>query len=255
MPGTKCGGCGRYIKTLEGAKCGKCQLLYHRECVRVATKAVVPASWRCPECKRNQVRDNGAETPVRGSAVSPLLAESPGLACVEASPPNTAIDSCRRAPEICEEQPGNPSSAPTPSPYYASVAAADIRPLLDELRAMRGELQEFRREMEVEMVQLKNSMHHCNTRIDSLEARISALEQQPSSGHSSVDGVVEELRRELNDRDQDLLGNDIEVSNIPEASSDNPIHIIQLIGLKLGVKVEERDIVSAERVGIGRAHV
>ncbi|KAH9630837.1 hypothetical protein HF086_009953 [Spodoptera exigua] len=146
------------------------------------------------------------------------------------------------------------TSASTPlcgDAYSAAVAAIvslDLGLLMVELRAVRVEIQEFRKEMELEMAQLGSSMSSCNVRIDGLEARISALKQRASTGHSSADEVVEELRSELNDRDQDLLANDVEITNIPEAPSDNPIHIIKAVGIKLGVQLEERDIISAERV-------
>ncbi|XP_026747005.1 uncharacterized protein LOC113508249 [Trichoplusia ni] len=129
------------------------------------------------------------------------------------------------------------------------IAGSNMSLLFEELRAMRAEIQEFRKDMEVEMMEIKTSMRNCNARIDGLEARISALEQKASSGGSSSDGIVDELRRELNDRDQELLANDLEISNIPEAAADNPTHIAAIIGLKLGVSLDERDIVSAERVG------
>ncbi|XP_026744650.1 uncharacterized protein LOC113505984 [Trichoplusia ni] len=258
MPGVKCGGCGRFTSTLESAKCGKCHAQYHRVCVGVAPKAVVTASWRCPECKKHLARDNRAETPVRGVAGSPLTVSPVGQTSEETSTPNTTSSRSDLASIFNEQQ----SPSPTPSMPLDKVSVDDITAremsliagsnmslLFEELRAMRAEIQEFRKDMEVEMMEIKTSMRNCNARIDGLEARISALEQKASSGGSSSDGIVDELRRELNDRDQELLANDLEISNIPEAAADNPTHIAAIIGLKLGVSLDERDIVSAERVG------
>nr|XP_049701704.1 uncharacterized protein LOC126055635 [Helicoverpa armigera] len=130
--------------------------------------------------------------------------------------------------------------------------STDLHVILVELRAVRAEIQVFRKEMEVEMVELKSTLNTCSTRIDGLEARVDALEQRATSvpaNPGSIDKIVEELKRELNDRDQDLLANDIEVSNLPEVKAENPGHIIKVIGQKLGVSLDDRDIVSAERVG------
>ncbi|XP_047032447.1 uncharacterized protein LOC124639196 [Helicoverpa zea] len=249
MPGVNCHGCGRFMVPAEGAKCGKCKMAYHRGCVGVVAKGVVPAGWRCPECKKNLLRDNRADTPVRGLAESPPCSSTSPVehTSVVPSSPNTRTVSCSSPlPETVGQQSASLSSVP-PAPQ----AGSDLT-LVEELRAMRADLLEFRSKMLEEMMDLKLSMQSCNTRIDGLEARINALEQRREtspSTHSSVEGIVEELRRELNDRDQDLLSNDIEISNIPESTADNPVHIAKVIGLKLGVTLEERDIVSAERVG------
>ncbi|XP_047034522.1 uncharacterized protein LOC124640680 [Helicoverpa zea] len=261
MPGVQCAACKLFASAIEGAKCGssKCRRLYHRGCVGLKSDAAVPASWRCPECKKNVVRDNRADTPVRGSAG---LAGGPASQTCSVARITGELDpSCSSlAPVVCEQQHTSPSSASSPLHRGASIAdsaAREISPiagsdlglLMDELRAMRAEIQEFRKEMELEMAQLVSAMSNCNGRIDGLEARISAMEQRAATGRSSADEVVEELRRELNDRDQDLLANDVEITNIPEAASDHPIHIAKAVGLKLGVQLEERDIISAERVG------
>ncbi|XP_047036585.1 uncharacterized protein LOC124642275 [Helicoverpa zea] len=261
MPGIQCAACKLFASAIEGVKCGssKCRRLYHRGCVNFKPDVAIPPSWRCPECKKNLVRDNRADTPIRGSAGS---AGGPASQTSSVARTTGELDaSCSSpAPVVCEQQRASPSSASTPlhrSASTAVTAAREISPvvgsglglLMDELRAMRGEIQEFRKEMELEMAQLVSAMSHCNGRIDGLEARISALEQQAATGRSSADEVVEELRRELNDRDQDLLANDVEITNIPEAPSDHPIHIAKVVGLKLGVQLEERDIISAERVG------
>ncbi|KAH9644379.1 hypothetical protein HF086_006407 [Spodoptera exigua] len=260
MPGIQCAGCNRFASAIEGVKCAnsKCRRLYHRGCVGFKPDVAIPASWRCPECKKNLVRDNRAETPVRGPASA--AGDPTTQTCLVALAPNELNASCSGPAPVVEQQCTSPSSASTPlrrGAFSAATAAREISPitgpdmgmLMDELRAMRAEIQEFRKEMELEMAQLVSSVTSCNVRIDGLEARIITLEQRASVGRSSADEVVEELRRELNDRDQDLLANDVEITCVPEAPSENPIHIAKAVGLKLGVQLEERDIVSAERVG------
>ncbi|CAG9118478.1 unnamed protein product [Plutella xylostella] len=52
--------------------------------------------------------------------------------------------------------------------------------------------------------------------------------------------------------DEELLGNDVEVSNLPEENGENATHMIMAVATKLGVTLRESDIVSAERVGARR---
>ncbi|CAH2060860.1 unnamed protein product, partial [Iphiclides podalirius] len=103
-----------------------------------------------------------------------------------------------------------------------------------------------------DIAQLKDSLKSCNVRLNDMDTRICYLEtlsKQEPKGTSYLDEAVANLRQELNDRDQDLLSNDIEVANLPESNGENLIHTVQLIASKLGVNIEERDIVSAHRIG------
>lgn len=249
MPGIKCRGCARFTSALDGARCGKCNQLYCRICAGIPANTKVSSKWRCPECKKNVARDNRNETPVRGLAQSPP-SDVAGISTIAgSSTPNTTVSSLVAAvspppPEVSPAYTTTHAQSPTPS--------TDFHVILVELRAVRAEIQVFRMEMEAEMAELKSTLKTCSTRIDGLEARVDALEQRATSRPPNSDNVgeiVEELKRELNDRDQELLANDIEVSNLPEEKAENPTHIIKAIGNKLGISLEDRDIVSAERVG------
>ncbi|KAJ8707945.1 hypothetical protein PYW08_008489 [Mythimna loreyi] len=245
MPGIKCGGCGRFTSTQDGVKCGKCLAHYHRACVGVPIKAALSAGWRCPECTKGVVRDNRADTPVRGTSECTIKKSA------EQVPFTTAVGSKPVSPVAYDSAPRAMSYTDNDCIKIPPVSATDASAIMEELRAMRAEIQSFRKEMELEMAGLKVAMGSCNDRIDRLEARLDALEQRASDPPKpgAAEELIEDLMRELNDRDQALLVNDIEITNIPEASADNPAHVIQVIGLKLGVSLDERDIVSAERVG------
>ncbi|CAG9137821.1 unnamed protein product [Plutella xylostella] len=65
----------------------------------------------------------------------------------------------------------------------------------------------------------------------------------------SLEQAIEDLKMELQDRDQDLLENDIQITHIPETKAENPLHLVKVIAVKLGMTLDERDIVSAVRVG------
>ncbi|KAL0870239.1 hypothetical protein ABMA27_005272 [Loxostege sticticalis] len=94
-------------------------------------------------------------------------------------------------------------------------------------------------------------------RLDEFERRLEAAERRqaeavPEVGSSAVAGLertVAELRLELNDRDQDALLADLEIGQLPEAKGENVIHSVIVLAGRLGVTLDERDVVFAERVG------
>ncbi|CAG4981272.1 unnamed protein product [Parnassius apollo] len=94
-----------------------------------------------------------------------------------------------------------------------------------------------------------------NKRMDEMESRISILEQKTQSNSNrsveinELEQTASRLTRELNDREQELLAADLEITNIPEERTENITHTVVLVAAKLGVSLDERDIVFADRVG------
>ncbi|KAI5630931.1 hypothetical protein NE865_16355 [Phthorimaea operculella] len=103
-----------------------------------------------------------------------------------------------------------------------------------------------------------HTVENLNIRIDGIEDRVASIEHQLAEGLTGSDNdqkqntLIENLKSELNDRDQELLQNDLEISGIPEVAGENPINIVSLVGSKLGVNILPSDIVSAARVGARR---
>ncbi|KAL0861707.1 hypothetical protein ABMA27_009189 [Loxostege sticticalis] len=90
-------------------------------------------------------------------------------------------------------------------------------------------------------------------RIDAVEARMEAAERRRAeAGPDGAEGLrrtVEELKLELNERDQEALLADLEIGQLPEQKGENPVHAVIVLATRLGVPLEERDVVFAERVG------
>ncbi|KAI5637524.1 hypothetical protein NE865_09811 [Phthorimaea operculella] len=103
-----------------------------------------------------------------------------------------------------------------------------------------------------------HTVENLNSRVDGIEDRVASIEHQLAEGFTGSDNnqkqntVIENLKSELNDRDQELLQNDLEISGIPEVAGENPINIVSLVGSKLGVNILPSDVVSAMRVGARR---
>ncbi|KAJ0176311.1 hypothetical protein K1T71_008485 [Dendrolimus kikuchii] len=66
MPTDRCGCYRKFILPVDGARCNKCNCMVHRSCVALPAKGTLSPTWRCPECRKGDVRDNRDDTPVRG---------------------------------------------------------------------------------------------------------------------------------------------------------------------------------------------
>lgn len=107
------------------------------------------------------------------------------------------------------------------------------------------------KEFKIIVAGLTDAINNCNRRIDNLTARVEAIERVQHDGTPQVsfEQTIAELKAELNDRDQDMLSNDIEIAGLPEETAERSVHLVLNVAKKLGVKLEEHDIVSAERAG------
>lgn len=218
----KCGGCGQFISPIDAAKCDICRAMYHRACVGISHKLNISSPWHCPECRKNVARDNRTETPVGSRR--------------QKTQPNTSDDTLDTSQSSDVQE-------------LTRVFKAELQSFQEEfMRTMRGELKLVREEITA----LKHVVSSCQDRMSALEERVAVLESQKQTQpviSTDVDSIIAQLKCDLNDRDQDLLANDIEIANLPEVVGENPIHTAMLVATKIGVTLEFRDIVSAERVG------
>lgn len=137
--------------------------------------------------------------------------------------------------------------------------------MLEELRALRAEVRDLGSELKetrLEMADFRVSLNGVSARMDGLELRLESVEQaravcpaEPvleAAVVARLQSTVAQLQQELNDRDQEALLADLEISQLPEVKGENVLHSIMVLSAKLGVPLEERDIVFAERVGMAR---
>ncbi|CAG4985334.1 unnamed protein product [Parnassius apollo] len=97
-------------------------------------------------------------------------------------------------------------------PESLDDTAMDFKLLLGEMKAIRAEMRLFRNSMTDLMTAIKMQ----SSRIDSIETRISALEDK-SKGlqrceFSTMEETVSQLKSQILERDQDLLANDIQIA-------------------------------------------
>ncbi|KAG7308686.1 hypothetical protein JYU34_005908 [Plutella xylostella] len=221
---TKCGGCKKIVPRgdiAKCAKCAKCAIIYHPYCLKGDMEAR-PATWLCPACAQ-VVEETIAVAPVSETGVS-----SPGL------------------PELVVAEDRLNSTANDTTEEFKVELGLEIRLFRQELTAAREEIQMFRTEVK----ELKNSFTETNNRLNALDSRVDLLEQRLTDGTGSrLESIIADLRVELNEKDQELLENDVEITNLNEENGENPTHLILSVAAKLGLNLNESDVVSAERVG------
>lgn len=227
----KCNACGKYISSQDAAciNCCKCKKGMHRGCVGVSVGLNVP-NWVCPECKIKELRPNSDNTPVKGDdsrAVSSGNIKSKPLAHSGQSD-GTAIVTCAAAP--------------------------NLRDLIDEIRLNREELVSVRQEL----ADIKQMFRSSDLRLDKLEETVQSLVDGAAIGKTDESLVlklqlletnIDHLQRNLDDRDQMLLLNDVELSGVPEGNEQNLDQIVLACAAKVGIQLHERELVSCRRVG------
>lgn len=218
----KCTACGKYISTAGSAICSLCPSLYHKACVGLADAAAISKDWSCPECKNKLKKGDNSSTPVRSVS-------------------GTIVQDNTRPREAVIKPPALPATVMTDNGVH------DLR---REIAECLNEMREFRKEM----ADFRVSITYITTRVDGLEQRLEAIEQRsvaPATGViAELEQTVAHLKLELSERDQELLQSDLEIGHLPEEKGENILHTVTVLAAKLGVTLEERDIVFAERVGI-----
>lgn len=203
----------------------------HRGCVGVPKGLQVASSWLCPDCKAKLSRSNADSTPAKGAWGLQLMDQS----VVEENMKTTATDTTLDMHEL----------------------GLDIRSLREEIQQAGKECRAWRSEM----AELRSLIVSLGERMTNLEERVDVIEKQVDTACVNEETVtiirtletaVTQLKTDLNDRDQDLLLNDIDLAGIPEEDGESVQHLVLACAIKLGVQLEERDVVSCARVGGGR---
>lgn len=226
-----CAACGRFMNKTELVTCTKCPLAFHSACLGRARAAAKLPNWLCPECSKNKPRDNGPDTPAKGFSETD-------------SGEGSTSDVSNAAPRKLH----NTSTDNNTKNLDTINLAVELRLFREQLSGVQDKIDLLRQDFQ----DLRNTLACHNSRIDTLEEKVVTLEREITTKQDAVghyQAEINKLKCELSARDQELLSNDIEISNVPENDGENPSHLLALIGSKLGIALDERDIVYAERVG------
>ncbi|CAG9782324.1 unnamed protein product [Diatraea saccharalis] len=220
----KCSSCGKFLSAAESVRCGKCSCSFHKPCVAIPETATVKSLWLCPGCKLKIPRGDNTSTPLKGLSAEYTVSDSPPHM------DDTAHD-------VTEE--------------FRVDLALEIRSFRNELGGLRAEVRECR----ADIAELKSVINRYEEKITSMENRIVTLETNmsiPTSAVGTLEVAVAELKAQLNDKDQELLSNDVDLTGIPEQSGENVMSIVRAIAVKFGIELDDRDVVKADRVGSSR---
>ncbi|CAK1552326.1 unnamed protein product [Leptosia nina] len=225
---THCCVCGKFVSMSECVKCFKCTLKGHRSCMFNSNPDTKSAARSlCKNCKtKTNVNKNMSAAGSDGSSGS--VQSSPGL---------------------CDAE-------------ELSVAQ-NITQLREEFSNVTREISLFRQEMSrltVLLNEFNSRIERVENRVDQLEKtteeRITSLESSgPTHLEESLREKITELKQELNERDRLSLRCDIVLSGIPEEEGENAMHLATSVAHKIGVTLEEKDVVFAERLGLRRKPV
>lgn len=243
-----CGGCRVMIKSRRFLQCCVCCQCYDLECAGVSEQRFRNtltdehrAAWKCVLCLSKQPKSGNSNTPVRGSDGGITI----GRGAAVLSPP-----------EQIEESIVVPIT-PIRQKNDTEVEMTDLQVLIREVRLFREEMTATRHQMKLlneTMATLTARIDICEGHIDSLSERVANLESRaedcPVPGNNNqLLAAFEQLKSELNDRDQELLANDVEIACIPEVRGESLPHVVMTLATKLGMNVAEQDLVSISRVG------
>lgn len=135
---------------------------------------------------------------------------------------------------------------------------AVCREILKEVCQHRAETKSMREELDSLKTSVEARLGDCEMRLTTLEIKYSESQssQHPACESMEVEtlrSTVEQLKIELNNRDQEAFSNDIEITGIPEEQGGSAEHLVNIVATKLGISCDQQDVVFVQRMGSRRA--
>lgn len=259
----RCGTCGKFISHTDGASCTKCPNKYHSACIKIPYDVTRKQDWICQSCNLKLPYTDVPCTDVQYYSPEKYEFQKPVLSLSSSSANEVIEISGINFDDTAHDITGE---------FKAQELTLEIRLFRTELESVRSCLSEFKEQISSNLEAVRDEMRVirqdvqslsaafeiCNSRMESLESRVQDLESGSQLGsHNEViaqlENTVTRLVDEIDDRDQRSLQNDVEITGIPEIEGESVHHIVLAVAKKLGSNLDERDIVSARRVGPRRA--
>lgn len=249
-----CAGCRVTINDRRYLICTICGQHYDLICANVPEKRFYNTmtrehkdKWKCVLCLSKLPKSDNTNTPVRATTDSVNMHRGASVASPLQLDMSVAEQSQSLVDTINE------------SACNITIEMSDFQSFVMEMRAFRDEIRNEIRANRLETKRLNDSLTtlagkiaDCENRLNNIDDRVAKLENCSSNKNLDTPSLaveISQLKAELNDRDQDLLLSDIEVTCIPEQKGENLMHIMSVMASKLGVSLSEHDVISAVRVG------
>ncbi|KAL4710631.1 hypothetical protein ACJJTC_003267 [Scirpophaga incertulas] len=132
-----------------------------------------------------------------------------------------------------------------------------IKQLADRVGICENHIAGMDERMKVLELDVTRHREISTVRLDTVDRRLDDINRRqseagPTTGGETVaelERTVSELKRELNDRDRHALLADLEIGQLPEVKGESTLHAVIVLAHKMGVPLDERDVVFCERVG------
>ncbi|XP_063535564.1 uncharacterized protein LOC134745452 [Cydia strobilella] len=253
-----CAGCQLAITDNLYLSCSSCQRKYDLLCLNMskecfqALQECTKDSWTCPECRRLVPKTDYDNSPARALYASHLSDTCDTNVTHRKKPTRpTSLKVVLPTPDVHTMAPS------TNAPLNITQQIQEGFKLTMETYVMSA-LNDFSNKFFIRLDKLTATMESISSRLTSFDERITSLETRFSDNidtnqNNELVVEVEKLKCQINERDQELLINDLEITGVPESTNENKLHLITLIGQKVGVTVSEHDVMSVTRVGVRRA--
>ncbi|XP_060810109.1 uncharacterized protein LOC106141276 [Amyelois transitella] len=194
-------------------------------------------NWKCPECISKVPKQGNLTTPVRTNV--PVSADSHNSTSPSSDSQNVTVRSKVTKTPVSIESISNDDID------YSNMKSC-MKTLAEEMQAMRKDIGRMCDKIDTFTETISTRVNLLEARIDSLESKKSEVENKKIK---DLEGTVLQLKLKLQEREQEALGNDIELASFPEVKNENTTHLVLAVAKKLGVELEERDVVNAQRAG------
>lgn len=210
--------CGKYLDKDSGSKCSRCKKIYDLDCV----------------------------TGLHGDE---LKTDYPW--CMEISPPIEPIASQYSEEEAAISEASEQSQHATQASGLKRELMAEIRMFRQEMKEMKDNMSEFR----TEIAEIKQVVQMNTNKIGDMMCQVSTIEQHVTDAevtalfYNELQNFMRRMNCQMNEKEQELLINDVEITGIAESRNETMIQIIRLIAEKIQTDINETDVVLLHRIG------
>lgn len=208
--------------------------------------------WKCQGCTSSTPRDNKNNTPIRPPHSGKESGDEPLAETINTIPTTSGSTVLNN---VLLDQIGNLLDAKLDAKLGVMQQKLDAA-----FEQQKNDFTHTTDFLSAQLIEMKEEIRCITTRLNILETENHNLKSELmliKSKDASADVValletVTNLQVESNEREQATLLNDVELCGIPEFAGESVMHILSMSATKLGVAIDENDVVSAVRVGSRR---
>ncbi|KAJ2950559.1 hypothetical protein O0L34_g8804 [Tuta absoluta] len=242
-----CAGCDKPL-TRKFLKCAICSAEYDLECANMTIKLFNlmqrKEEWVCPayNCQRRteNIEQHAGKTGPKNNDDETYVQN------IINSQEHNNVNTKKRS--TC-----GPSDDESDLSKENNVIDNEDNPIVTELKAYMTQLfQDQTKTLRETIKDLSDTIKVQNDHIENLEKRIVTLENAADlkrRDFALLENTLSSLQMDLADKDQGLLVNDLEIAGCPEMPNENCTHLVLHIAKKIGVDLDEKDVVCVDRAG------